>query len=66
MKEMKGKDFMKIEEVALKLSISKSAVYNLIRRKRDPLPAYRLGGLRVNQAELTQWVTRQNVQEVAA
>lgn len=40
------------------------AAYHLIHRKRDPLPAVRLGmrgGYRVDESELHAWIKRQAV-----
>ena len=41
-----------------------TAAYHLIHRKRDPLPAVRLGmrgGYRVDESELHAWLKRQAV-----
>lgn len=55
-----------VKQVQEILGCSRSGVYNLIRRAEDPLPAYKVGAIRIDRNELSAWLKRQRFSEVAA
>lgn len=57
--------FLTVEEVAKRLKTGKTTIYELIRRKSDPLPAYHIPGVRIEEKELWQWVRRQKMSVAA-
>lgn len=50
---------MTAKQLAAKLSISRSQITKLMRRKEDPLPGYKLGGLRFDPEQVEAWLERQ-------
>lgn len=58
-------DLITVEETAKLLGMNRSSVYKLIRRTKDPLPAYKLGGIRIDQSELIDWLSHQRMQAAA-
>lgn len=50
---------MTAKQLAAKLSISRSQITKLMRRKEDPLPGYKLGGLRFDPEQVESWLERQ-------
>ena len=52
--------FLTTADVALRLNTTLRHVYRLIDRRRDPLPAHRVGAyLRIDSDELLEWWQRQ-------
>lgn len=52
-------DLMTSKQLAEKLCISRSQITKLMRRKNDPLPGYKLGGLRFDPEQVEAWLERQ-------
>jgi len=54
--------FLTAADVALQLNTSLRHIYRLIDRRRDPLPAHRVGPyLRIDPDELLEWWQRQHL-----
>ena len=51
-----------VKQVAERLATTEASVYTCAKRKRDPLPLYRLGeirgGLRIDEPDLEAWIQR--------
>lgn len=50
---------LSVKEAADILNICDTGVYNLIRRANDPLPAYKVGSIRIKEEELLSWLSKQ-------
>jgi excisionase family DNA binding protein len=57
--------YLTVEEVAAILRVGVETVRSYISRKKDPLPAYKLGReYRIHKAEFEKWMqNRKNTQE---
>jgi excisionase family DNA binding protein len=58
-------NYLTVEEVAAILRVGVETVRSYISRKKDPLPAYKLGReYRIDKAEFEKWMqNRKNTQE---
>lgn len=55
------RELISIKELSERWSMPRSQVYNLVRRERDPLPAFKLGGIRIDPAAAEEWLERQAI-----
>lgn len=49
------------KQLAEKWNLPRSQITALMRRKHDPLPGYKLGGLRFDPQQLGEWLERQAI-----
>ncbi len=53
------KEYLRPDEVAKKLQISKRTVYTLMDNPEDPLPSFKIGNsLRIKTDDLERWLER--------
>lgn len=58
---MSAMELITVAELAKRWNMSKFTIYHLIRRQRDPLPAYQLGrAWAIRFAEAEEWLARQS------
>ena len=64
---MKGKtmSFLTVKEAADLLHVSESSVYSMINRKINPLPAYKMGCIRVKKNDLFDWIESTKISTAA-
>lgn len=55
------RELISIKELAERWNMPRSQVYNLVRRVHDPLPAFKLGGIRIDPAAAEEWLERQAI-----
>lgn len=57
--------FLTVKEAADLLHVSESSVYSMINRKTNPLPAYKIGCIRVKENELFKWLEGTKISNAA-
>ena len=55
----RGSEMLTVYDVAKILKITPAAVYSRVRRRGNPLPAFRDGVVRVRRSDLEEWIERE-------
>lgn len=59
-KDLPGETIYTVSTLMKRLSVSRRTIYNLFRRRHNPLPHSRAGGRpRVTESDLTSWLSRE-------
>lgn len=54
-------ELISVKALAKKWGLNPAEVYSLIRRVGDPLPAYKIGAIRICPSEAEEWLSRQRI-----
>lgn len=57
--------FLTVKEAADLLHVSESSVYSMINRKTNPLPAYKIGCIRVKKNDFFKWIESTKINTAA-
>lgn len=52
-------ELISVAQLAERWGMGRSTIYDLIRRPHDPLPAYKIGAVRINPHAAQEWLNRQ-------